>query len=253
MHNRNPTRVEDFQYPASTNPLLRLWEDVPEIGTTSSRMQSDDGLKGNINRDTVSPEPSSALATEEATRSFEAGREQGILEARGTAAIEQRTRLQEDEKKRICEAAKLANQFASERDRFLQTVEHEVVKLALAIAARILRREAQIDPLFLIGAVRVALGQLAATLRVKLRIPTSEAELWSETLANLPNLKIKPRVTPDDHLHLGDCVIEAEMGSVDLGVNAQLREVERALFHASNSEKLESETNRDQSGNKEQM
>ena len=40
-----------------------------------------------------------------------------------------------------------------------------MVKLALAIAARILRREAQTDPLLLTGAVRVALGQLAATLR----------------------------------------------------------------------------------------
>jgi len=36
-------------------------------------------------------------------------------------------------------------------------VEHEVVKLALAVAARILRREAQMDPLLLTGAVRVAL------------------------------------------------------------------------------------------------
>ncbi len=36
------------------------------------------------------------------------------------------------------------------------------MKLALAVAARILRREAQMDPLLLTGAVRVALGQLAA-------------------------------------------------------------------------------------------
>ena len=48
-----------------------------------------------------------------------------------------------------------------ERDRYLHAVEHEVVKLALAVAARILRREAQMDPLLLTGAVRVALGQLS--------------------------------------------------------------------------------------------
>ena len=38
-----------------------------------------------------------------------------------------------------------------ERDRYLQAVEHEVVELALAVAARILRREAQMDPLLLTG------------------------------------------------------------------------------------------------------
>ena len=53
----------------------------------------------------------------------------------------------------------------AERDRFLHAVEQEVVKLALAVAARILRREAQMDPLLLTGAVRVALGQLAALVR----------------------------------------------------------------------------------------
>ena len=252
MHNGNPTRVEVFQYPATANPLPRFWEDVPEIGTAASRMQLDDGLNGRINRNTSSPEPSSASATEQARSSFEAGREQGILEARETADSEQRTLLQEAEKKRISHAAMLANQFASERDQFLQTLEHEVVKLALAIAARLLRREAQMDPLFLLGAVRVALGQLAETMQVKLRIPTSEAELWSETLANLPNLKIRPIVTPDDRLHLGDCVIETEMGSVDLGLNAQLCEVERALFHGSSAEKLESETKRNMPEHKEQ-
>jgi len=38
--------------------------------------------------------------------------------------------------------------FQQGRDRFLEAVEHEVVELALAVAARILRREAQMDPCF---------------------------------------------------------------------------------------------------------
>ena len=58
-----------------------------------------------------------------------------------------------------------------ERDRYLHAVEHEVVELALAVAARILRREAQMDPLLLTGAVRVALGQLSGSTEVRLRVP----------------------------------------------------------------------------------
>ena len=72
---------------------------------------------------------------------------------------------------------KLGNRLAGERDQFLRTIEQEVVRLALAIAARILRREAQTDPLFLVGAVRVALGQLAATMQVRLRVPAEESVL----------------------------------------------------------------------------
>ena len=80
--------------------------------------------------------------------------------ARGQTAL---TAVEEARHKQ--QLAALVAHFASERDRFLHVVEQEVVKLALAIAARILRREAQMDPLLLTGAVRVALGQLAASRR----------------------------------------------------------------------------------------
>lgn len=143
------------------------------------------------------------------------------------------TLLREEGGKRAEQAIVLTGQLADERDHFLQTVEHEVVKLALAIAARILRREAQVDPLFLIGAVRVALGQLAETTKVKLRVPACDVGIWNDTIAHLPNLKVIPSVIADDHMQLGECVIESEMGSVNLGLATQIREAERILFDGS--------------------
>jgi flagellar assembly protein FliH len=56
------------------------------------------------------------------------------------------------------------------------------------VAARILRREAQMDPLLLTGAVRVALGQLSGSTEVRLRVPPAELDLWTEAIALLPNL-----------------------------------------------------------------
>ncbi len=120
--------------------------------------------------------------------------------------------------------------FAEERDRYLNAVEQEVVKLALAVAARILRREAQMDPLLLTGAVRVALGQLAASSEVRLRVPEAELKLWTEAIAHLPNLALKPAVEPGEGMRLGDCVIESKAGTVELGVRSQLAEIERGFF-----------------------
>ncbi len=217
-------RIETFDYPASSMPLPMQWEGLAEVGAASSCTNSNSGLAG--------PDTSSVelpTAAEEATRSFEAGREQGILEGRDAEVLAQQKLLREAEEQGAKQAALLADQFAFERDRFLQTVEHEVVKLALAIAARILRREAQTDPLFLVGAVRVALGQLAATLKVRLRVPSTDADLWVETLNHLPNLKIKPSVVPDESMQVGDCIIETEMGSVDLSLPAQLFQLKSTL------------------------
>ena len=87
-----------------------------------------------------------------------------------------------------------------------------MVELALAVAARILRREAQMDPLLLTGAVRVALGQLSGSTQVRLRVPPAELDLWTETIALLPNLRVKPAVVAGEGMRLGDCAIETGDG-----------------------------------------
>lgn len=120
--------------------------------------------------------------------------------------------------------------FAEQRDHYFQDVEQQVVRLSLAIAAKILHREAQMDPLLLSGAVRVALGQLSETTQVRLRIPSGELALWEEMLRLIPNLPIRPKVIGEEEFSDGDCVLETEVGTVDLGVRAQLAEIERGFF-----------------------
>ena len=168
---------------------------------------------------------------EQAQLSLESGRAKGVEQGRAAERAAQAP-LQQGLAAQI---ERILESFASERDRYLQSVEHEVVKLALAVAARILRREAQMDPLLLTGAVRVALGQLAASTVVRLRVPEAELDLWSESIAHLPNLPVRPQVVLGDGMRLGDCMLEAELGTVDLGVRAQLSEIERGFFDRATS------------------
>ncbi len=120
--------------------------------------------------------------------------------------------------------------FVAERDAYFSRVEQEVVQLALAIAGRILRREAQLDPLLLSGAVRVALGQLSENTSVKLRVPEAELAMWEEMMRLLPNVPVRPEVAGDSSFGTGECALETHLGSVDLGVRAQLVEIERGFF-----------------------
>ncbi len=172
---------------------------------------------------------------EETRKSFEAGREQGRQEGRQAEHEAQAAAQKAAEERRLRQGAELVERFAQERDRYLQAVEHEVVKLALAVAARILRREAQMDPLLLTGAVRVALGQLSGSTEVRLRVPPDELALWIDAIALLPNLALKPVVTAGEGMRLGDCVIETVLGSVDLGIRSQLGEIERGFFDRAGS------------------
>jgi flagellar assembly protein FliH len=120
--------------------------------------------------------------------------------------------------------------FRTGRDEYLARVEHEVVRLALAIAERILHREAQMDPLLLSGAVRVALGQLAESTEVKLRVPPAQREMWAEMLRLMPGLPLRPEVVADAELEACDAVLDAGLGTVDLGIRAQIAEIERGFF-----------------------
>lgn len=167
---------------------------------------------------------------EESERRFEAGRRQGHEEGVQSERKAQAAERSIEQKERTEQIAALVRKFEEERDRYLHVVEHEVVELALAIASRILRREAQMDPLLLTGAVRVALGQLSNATRVHLRVPRADLDMWTEAIEHLPNLAVKPSVFAEEGMRLGNCVIETELGSVDLGIRSQLREIERGFF-----------------------
>lgn len=223
-------RVDAFDYPAGPElpvPMLEAFAGVGLPGCATDISASDSPVRITNERRIAELEQ---RLTAETQRSFEAGRERGRQEGRAAELQAQSEARAAQDRLRIEHAAQLVETFAEERDRYLNAAEHEVVKLSLAVAARVLRREAQMDPLLLTGAVRVALGQLSASTQVKLRVPAADLELWTQAMALLPNLKVKPQVQAGEGMRLGDCVVETEMGSVDLGVRAQLAEIERGFF-----------------------
>jgi len=160
------------------------------------------------------------------TRQIEEERRQVMEQERSSAVSEHAALL----KRCAHEIGGVIERFQVERDTYLAQLEHEVVRLALAIAGRVLNREIQMDPLLLSGVVRVALGQLEATTEVRLRVPEGERELWSEMLRLLPNLPLRPELIADAEMRVGECVLETHLGSVNLGVKAQLEEIERGFF-----------------------
>jgi flagellar assembly protein FliH len=126
--------------------------------------------------------------------------------------------------------AAAVEEFRKRRDAYLAQVEQEVVRLALAIAERILHREAQMDPLLLSGAVRVALGQLADSTTVRLHVPAPQREMWDEMLRLMPGLPLRPELVAEPDLEACDAWLETTLGRVDLGVRAQIAEIERGFF-----------------------
>jgi flagellar biosynthesis/type III secretory pathway protein FliH len=154
------------------------------------------------------------------------GFESGLIHGREESAGS----VREEQEKFRFQAIALTTSFAEEHSRYFHLAEEQVVRLAMAITARILRREAQMDPLLLTGAVRVALGQLAQATAVRLYVPEIDCPLWREALSRLPKLAHRPEVIGEPQMELGECRIETELGSADLGLWAQLKEIEHGFF-----------------------
>jgi len=218
--------VRAFEYPASPGapprPAWDGWAEAPGAGAKPGKADRGPGAAQRQIDDWIE--------NRETRHAFEAGRERGRQEGREQEREAQAAARKNEEERYKRQIAKLIGDLSGERERFFQAVEPEVVKLALAIAARILRREAQMDPLLLMGAVRVALGQLAGTSEVTLHVPAEQYSLWAEAVALMPNPTTKPKLAAEERMRLGECTIESQAGTVDLGVRSQLGEIERGFF-----------------------
>jgi flagellar assembly protein FliH len=157
-----------------------------------------------------------------------------IEAARDDARMEARREWQRELEDTIAQERvlilKTSEQFREERDRYFAEVEAEVVRLALAIAARVLHREVNMDPLLLTATVRVALGKMAADSSTVLRVSEEKVELWRGIIASVEFAGIDVKVVGDERMGVGDCVLETQVGKIELGVSAQLSEIETGFF-----------------------
>jgi flagellar assembly protein FliH len=164
----------------------------------------------------------SQLAEREA-QARELGRRQGEMETR--AKFEEQL-----VRERAGVALALAD-FSRERAAYYQKVEKEAVQLALSIARKILHREAQVDPLLLMGILRVALERIEGATGVVLAVHPQQAVLWRKYLiSRLGPGELLPEISEDPAMGLEQCQLRTSMGTADLGLEVQLKEIEQGLM-----------------------
>ncbi len=119
--------------------------------------------------------------------------------------------------------------FAEERTDYFVRVETEIVGLTLAIARKILCREAALDPMLLSGLVRVALDGMERGTAVRLRVPEGRVEAWQRRVSGI-GLRCEVEVVGDAGVGAEECVVETESGSAQLSWEQQMKEVERGFL-----------------------
>jgi len=193
-------QVSQFEYPA----------------VMDSADDRKDTIEGQVWKIAGDPRQKQEQALREA-QAREIGRMEG--EAKGKIQYDEAVRK---EREQIAESLR---QFAIERADYFEQVETEVVELALAIARKVLHREAQIDTDLLLGLVRYTLEKLRDGTKVKLRVSPARVTAWQQKMEG-DNWE----VVGDGKLGTEACVVETELGTTAVSVDGQLKEIEQGLM-----------------------
>ena len=176
--------------------------------------------------------PADAAAWDRKLRALEAEMETKVRAAyaRGRAEAEAAAREQAEAAlaPRVRAFGEVVSQLAGLPARVRQEAERDVVQLAVAIAARILRRELTTDPGALLGVVKAAVERLNTRDLHRLRVSPEDREHIQAhaAQAGLPPAVV---VAADRTLPPGSAVFETARGAYDASVETQLAEIERGF------------------------
>jgi flagellar assembly protein FliH len=122
----------------------------------------------------------------------------------------------------------IVQELAGTRKRFRIDAEEDTVRLAIAIARRVLHREIATDPEAILGLVRSAFDRLNAREVHRLRVSPDDAAAIHEHSAGL-HLPAQVEIAADASLARGSAVFETSRGELDACIGTQLDEIERGF------------------------
>jgi flagellar assembly protein FliH len=149
-----------------------------------------------------------------------AGMREGEAAGRNRAAAELQPAIER--------LSRTIDELSQIRAHLRKDAETDMVKLSLAIARRVLRRELVVDPEALHGLVMGALEKLQGQELCRVKVHPSHAALVKSCLQkSVTGNAIE--VIPDPSRELGTVIFETQRGNLDASMDSQLREIERGL------------------------
>ena len=124
--------------------------------------------------------------------------------------------------------ARTVEEIVGTRPRLRHEAEDDVVKLAMAVARRILYRELATDPEALLGLVRSALDKLEGREIHRIRANPQDAAILQQHFQQM-NVPRRIEVLADAALERGSAHFETEHGLFDASIETQLKEIERGF------------------------
>ena len=119
------------------------------------------------------------------------------------------------------------------RDDFLSRHEAELVKLAVAIAKKIIGYRVEVDAGTVLQTVKEALKSVRSERRVTIKVNPSDEAALREQVGSLKMLGSEVGefvIVGNPSIEVGGCIVESELGIIDAQIGTQLTSIEKALM-----------------------
>jgi len=120
-----------------------------------------------------------------------------------------------------------------ERNGIYERATKETVKLALAIAQKVINHEVSIQPERVLGMVQKAMQNIKDTQSLRIRVHPEGLELLKRAELGLPGEGISFKgveILADNSLAPGDCFVETRQENIDASIQNQLAVIEEAFL-----------------------
>ncbi|MEX0703445.1 MAG: FliH/SctL family protein [Planctomycetales bacterium] len=132
-----------------------------------------------------------------------------------------------------------ADELARERDRWLETWETNAVRLAVAVAEKLVRRELELHPEAAFESAAAALELAAGCPRIELRMHPADVELTQEHGEQVLRALAacgEARLVADESVGRGGCVVRTIHGTIDGRLETQLERITAELLQGGTSD-----------------
>ena len=135
----------------------------------------------------------------------------------------------------LSEAQNAIEEFEREKNDYWESIEPELVRLAVEIAEKIIRNELSAKPEIVLDIAKSAIRQVRQRESVRLRVNPADMEVVKSQRTEILESADGARhleVVDDRRVDRGGAMIESDDGTLDARIATQLSETEKALMEA---------------------
>lgn len=201
--------------PADPPGLVRPMVFVPFGGTGQSGMGADEPAVPAEAEETIPPPDYEAIKAAAWDEGFQQGYEAGLRQAA------------EEQGEAAARLGALLQGIATESEALVRGLEEAVVELALAVAEKVIAREARLDPSVVVDVVRAALAEVQDAAELRIRVHPDDYPLvephWPTMLPR--NVAERSELRADELVARGGVVVETDIGHVDGQLKTRLSQI----------------------------